>query len=133
MKIPMIRILLVDDEIMVRKGLRMRMKLEPDILVIGETSSGLQALAMAEALRPDIVIMDIELTDLDGISATAQISSASKPIPVIIHSMHDDAIMRNRAEHAGASEFVVKHGGPIQLLSAIRKIYQQNHAVDQPD
>ncbi len=126
----MIRVLLVDDEIMVRKGLRMRIKLEPDILVVGETSSGLQALAMTEALQPDIVIMDIELTDLDGISATAQISAGSKAIPVIIHSMHDDALMRNRAENAGAAEFVVKHGGPIQLLAAIRKIYQQQHIND---
>lgn len=127
----MIRVLLVDDEIMVRKGLRMRIKLEPDILVIGETSSGLQALAMVEALRPDIVVMDIELTDLDGISATGQITNADKPIPVIIHSMHDDALMRTRAENAGAAEFVVKHGGAVQLLSAIRKIYQAQHPADQ--
>lgn len=126
----MIRVLLVDDEIMVRKGLRMRLKLEADILVIGETSSGLQALAMAEALHPDIVIMDIELTDLDGISATAQITSGSKPIPVIIHSMHDDAITRNRAEGAGAAEFVVKRGGPIQLLGAIRRVFTQQHPAE---
>ena len=124
----MIRILLVDDEIMVRKGLRMRLKLESDILVIGETSSGLQALAMVEALHPDIIIMDIELTDLDGISATSQISSTNKPIPVIIHSMHDDAMMRTRAEKAGAADFVVKRGEPIQLLGAIRKVYQQLQA-----
>jgi DNA-binding NarL/FixJ family response regulator len=122
----MIRVLLVDDEIMVRKGLRMRMKLEPDLLVIGETSSGLQALAMAEALHPDIVVMDIELTDLDGISATAQMAGSSNPIPVIIHSMHDDVLMRTRALDAGAAEFVVKHGGPTQLLSAIRRIHQQS-------
>lgn len=127
----MIRVLLVDDEIMVRKGLRMRLKLEPDILVIGETSSGLQALAMVEALRPDIVVMDIELTDLDGISATAQITGTERPIPVIIHSMHDDSIMRTRAENAGATDFVVKRGGPIQLLSAIRKVYLAQHPAEQ--
>jgi len=125
----MIRVLLVDDEIMVRKGLRMRIKLEPDILVIGETSSGLQALAMVEALHPDIVVMDIELVDLDGISATAQITGSEKPIPVIIHSMHDDAMMRSRAENAGATEFVVKRGGAVQLLSVIRKVYQAQHPV----
>ena len=67
----MIRLVLVDDQAAVRQGLRMRLLLEPDIAVIGEANSGKEALALVQQLCPDVVLMDIEMPDMDGISAAA--------------------------------------------------------------
>src|SRR5207245_10993917 len=67
----MIRVLLVDDQSVVRRGLRLRFHLEPDLEVVGEASSGTEALTLAQTLTPDVVLMDIQMPDLDGIAATA--------------------------------------------------------------
>ena len=67
----MIKLLLVDDQSIVRQGLRRRLLLEPDIAVVGEASSGEQALELVELLTPDIVLMDVEMPGMDGITATA--------------------------------------------------------------
>ena len=67
----MIKLLLVDDQSMVRQGLRRRLLLEPDIAVVGDASSGEQALELVELLTPDIVLMDVEMPGMDGITATA--------------------------------------------------------------
>jgi DNA-binding NarL/FixJ family response regulator len=76
----MIRVLVVDDQPTVRTGLQMRLALESDIMVVGEAGDGAMALTMTEALQPDVVLMDIEMPDLDGIAATAMLCAASPTV-----------------------------------------------------
>ena len=122
----MIRVLLVDDQAAVRRGLLMRLHLEPDIQVIGEASTGREALSLAQALSPDVVLMDVEMPDMDGIEATAALRQAVSASTVVILSIHDDAQTRRRAQAAGAVAFVEKRGATDSLLAAIRQAAQHS-------
>jgi DNA-binding NarL/FixJ family response regulator len=116
----MIRVLLVDDQAVVRRALRARFHLEPDLEVVGEASTGSEALALAQTLTPDVVLMDIEMPQMDGIAATAAMLRAVPQSVVVILSIHDDAQTRRRAQAAGAVAFVEKHGATEALLAVIR-------------
>lgn len=117
----MIRVLLVDDQPVVRRGLRERFHLEPDMQVVGEASTGREALNLAQTLTPDVVLMDIEMPDMDGIEATAALRRVVPQSAVVILSIHDDAQTRGRAQAAGAVAFVEKRGATDSLLVAIRQ------------
>lgn len=117
----MIRVLLVDDQPVVRRGLRERFHLEPDMQVVGEASTGREALNLAQTLTPDVVLMDIEMPDMDGIEATAALRRVVPQSAVVILSIHDDAQTRGRAQAAGAVAFVEKRGATDILLVAIRQ------------
>ena len=116
----MIRVLLVDDQAVVRRALRVRFHLEPDLEVIGEASTGAEALRLAQALTPDVVLMDIQMPEMDGIEATAALRRVAPQSVVVILSISDDAQTRKRAQAAGAVAFVEKRGATDALLSAIR-------------
>lgn len=118
----MIRLVLVDDQAAVRQGLRMRLLLEPDISVVGEASNGKEALALVQQLCPDVVLMDIEMPGMDGITAAAVLRTIVPQSVVVMLSIHDDAMTRTRAQKAGARAFAEKHGSMEALLDAIRSI-----------
>jgi pilus assembly protein CpaE len=120
----MITLLLVDDQATVRRGLRMRLMLEPDILVIGEASDGGEALEQVRILSPDVVLMDVEMPGMDGIAATLALQSSTPRSAVVILSLHGDTQTRARAQEAGAVAFVEKHGTTQELLAAIRQAVQ---------
>jgi DNA-binding NarL/FixJ family response regulator len=120
----MIRLLLVDDQSIVRQGLRMRLLMEPDIVVIGEASSGEQALELVQVLSPDIVLMDVEMPGMDGITATTALRATTPQSAVVMMSIHDDARTRARAEAAGATAFVEKSGTLEVLLATVRQIVE---------
>jgi DNA-binding NarL/FixJ family response regulator len=117
----MIRVLLVDDQAVVRHALRVRFNLEPDLEVVGEASSGREALALAQSLTPDVVLMDVEMPEMDGIEVTAVLRRVVPQSAVVILSIYDDAQTRGRAQAAGAVAFVEKRGATENLLSAIRQ------------
>ena len=117
----MIRLLLVDDQPAVRRGLGIRLHLEPDIQIVGEASTGREALSMAREIKPDVVLMDVEMPEMDGIEATAALRMAALQSAVVILSIHDDAQTRRRAQAAGAVAFVEKRGATDSLLAAIRQ------------
>jgi DNA-binding NarL/FixJ family response regulator len=121
----MIRLLLVDDQPAVRRGLRIRFRLEPDIQIVGEASNGKEALSLAQALVPDVVLMDVEMPEMDGIAATAALRKLVSQSAVVILSIHDDAQIRGRALAAGAVAFVEKRGATDSLLAAIRQAARQ--------
>jgi DNA-binding NarL/FixJ family response regulator len=114
-----IKLLLVDDEAAVRRGLRMRLALEADIEVVGEATDGATAVDLVSLLQPRVVLMDLEMPVMDGISATAKITGNGTAVVVL--SMHDDAATIARAEAAGAAAFVAKHKMDDGLLAAIRE------------
>ena len=116
----MIRVLLVDDQPAVRRGLGIRLHLEPDMQIVGEASSGSEALSLAQVLTPDVVLMDVEMPEMDGIEATTALRSVVPQSVVVILSIYDDAQTRGRAQAAGAVAFVEKRGATDALLAAIR-------------
>jgi DNA-binding NarL/FixJ family response regulator len=115
-----IKLLLVDDLACVRQGLRMRLGLEPDLQVVGEAGDGAEALALASSLRPDVVVMDVEMPGMDGLAATAALQKSAPRCAVVTLSLHDDIATRLRAHLAGSRAFVAKHQPVDQLLAAIR-------------
>jgi DNA-binding NarL/FixJ family response regulator len=116
----MIRIVLVDDEAKVRYGLKMRLALEADMLVVGEASAAEAALTLVRTLRPDVVVMDIRMLGMDGIIATAVLKTIAPQSAIVILSLHGDPATRARALAAGASAFVEKKDAGEALLTAIR-------------
>ena len=98
----------------------MRLLLEPDMTVVGEASNGKEALALVQQICPDVVLMDIEMPDMDGISTTALLRTMVPQSVVVILSINDDSVMRARAQKAGAMAFVEKRGSMEALLAAIR-------------
>ncbi len=126
------RILLVDDQGSVRQGLRMRLALEADMEVVGEAGDGIEALRATERLAPDIVVMDVEMPHMDGITATRQLREAMPQIAVIMLSIHGDRDARESAHDAGAAAFVEKRGGLAPLLDAIHDVESARTRAD-PD
>jgi DNA-binding NarL/FixJ family response regulator len=124
-----IRLLLVDDEPAIRRGLRMRLALEPDVEVVGEAADGVAALEQVRRLAPRVVLMDVEMPGLDGIAATYELRSLAPRSAVVMLSMHDDTATVERAMAAGAAAFVAKHSIDGALLAAIRQAAQGEEEV----
>lgn len=97
----------------------MQLELEPDLVVVGEAADGQEALALASQLDPDVVLMDIQMRGMDGISATRALAESGRPAVVIL-SLHDGTATRTLARAAGARAFVGKHETCDVLLDAIR-------------
>ena len=117
-----IRLLLVDDEDLVRFGLRTILDLSDDIDVVGEASDGAQAVSAARALRPEVVLMDIRMPRVDGLAATRQIlDQPDPPKVVILTTFHLDEYVYS-ALQAGASGFLLKDTPPRQIVTAIRAV-----------
>ncbi|MGW4330162.1 response regulator [Nocardia sp. NPDC004573] len=121
---PPIKVLLADDERLVRSGFRVLLDLEDDITVVGEATTGAEAVELARATRPDVVLMDIRMPRLDGIRATAQIAAAAgmEQVRVLILTTYDTDENVFDALQAGASGFLLKDAGPAELLHAIRVV-----------
>ena len=116
-----IRVLLVDDHAVMRAGFRMILETADDITVVGEAADGAAAVAAASALRPDVICMDIQMPDMDGIEATRRIvADAALHAAVVIVTTFDRDDYLFQALAAGASGFLLKNAGPEELISAVR-------------
>jgi DNA-binding NarL/FixJ family response regulator len=116
-----IKILLVDDQSTVRDGLRMRLELEPDLTIVGEACDGLEAVALAQALVPDVVVMDVEMPGLNGIGAARQLRATTPSMAIVMLSIHCDVTTQAHAREAGAVAFVEKSAAIDVLLAEIRR------------
>ena len=117
-----INLLVVDDHAVVRSGLRMLLENEKDMEIIGEASSGLAALQLAEKLSPDVVIMDISLPDISGIETTRRLKQAHPQIGVVALTIHEDQQYFFEMLQVGASAYVPKRAAPDDLIAAIRTV-----------
>jgi DNA-binding NarL/FixJ family response regulator len=119
-----IRVLLADDQALVRTGFKVLLDVEDDIAVVGEATNGREAVEQARATRPDVVLMDIRMPVLDGIKATAQIAQTKglERVHVLILTTYDTDAYVFEALQAGASGFLLKDAGPAELLHAIRVV-----------
>ena len=118
----MIRVLLVDDQALLRMGFRLILETEPDIEVAGEAADGTAGVAMAAALHPDVVLMDVRMPGMDGIDATAAITAAGRDSKVIILTTFDLDEYVFAGLKAGASGFLLKDAPPADLITAIRSV-----------
>jgi DNA-binding NarL/FixJ family response regulator len=118
-----VRVLLADDQAMVRAGFRMILESEPDIEVVGEAANGEQATAATRRLRPDVVLMDIQMPDGDGLEATRRITDNAdlrSRVVILTTFERDDYVFE--ALQAGASGFLLKNSPPEELLHAVRVV-----------
>src|SRR4051794_36802167 len=118
----MIRVLLADDQSLVRAGFRMILKAEPDIEVVGEAGDGREAVGRAERLAPDVILMDVRMPDVDGIEATRRILARDGAPRIVVLTTFDRDEYVYAALRAGASAFLLKDAPEQQLLAAIRVV-----------
>jgi DNA-binding NarL/FixJ family response regulator len=116
-----IRVLLVDDQHLIRAGLLMLCEAEPDIEVVGEADNGRDAISMAARLVPDVVVMDLRMPGVDGITATSRIRADRPGIRVLVLTTFDDDDHLYPALTAGACGFLLKDAPPTELLDGIRR------------
>ena len=114
-----IRVLLADDHTLIRAGLRLVVEQQPDFAVAGEAENGRQAVAMADSLKPNVVVMDIGMPDLNGIEAARQIREHHPEIEIVMLSMHSDEGYVLRALKAGARAYLLKDSAEADLARAI--------------
>lgn len=114
-----IGVLLADDHTLIRAGLRRVIEAEPDLSVVGEADNGREAVAMAQALKPDVVVMDVGMPSLNGIEATDQIRAALPDTQIVMLSMHSDEGYVLRALKAGAKAYLLKDSAEADLARAI--------------
>ncbi|MBX7214989.1 MAG: response regulator transcription factor [Thermoflexales bacterium] len=117
-----IRILIVDDHSLVRRGLRALLEAEPDLQLIGEAVNGADGVAQAAALRPDVVVMDISMPEMDGLEATRRIRAADPSQRVLILTVHAMERYLFAVLKAGASGYVLKSTIDTELIEAIRTV-----------
>jgi DNA-binding NarL/FixJ family response regulator len=119
---PRVRVLLVDDDDLMRAGLSAVLSSDETIEVVGEVGQGRQALPQTRELRPDVVLMDVRMPDLDGISATREVLSASPDVRVLMLTTFEDEEYLFGALSAGASGFLLKRASTQELISAIHTV-----------
>lgn len=127
-----IGVLLVDDQELIRAGFAMILEVETDIEVLGEARDGAEALRQVDALRPDVVLMDVQMPGTDGIAATEQVVQRHPDVRVLILTTFDDDDYLFAALTAGASGFLLKNCPPDDLVAAIR-MAAQGHALLAPE
>jgi two-component system response regulator NreC len=115
-----IRIVLADDHQVLRSGLRALLNLEPDFEVVGEASNGIEAVKLVETLRPDIIVMDVSMPEMDGLKAAEEIHSLGLQSKIVMLTVHADEEYLFQTLKAGASGFVHKSSADRELIEAIR-------------
>jgi DNA-binding NarL/FixJ family response regulator len=118
----MIRVVLADDEAIVRAGLRLLLSDEPDLSVVGEVADGHEAVRVVAATSPDVVLMDARMPGLDGIGAARAIAAAHPAVRVLMLTTFDEDVLVDGALRAGVAGFLLKVSPPEQLLDALRAV-----------
>jgi DNA-binding NarL/FixJ family response regulator len=116
----MTTVLLVDDHPVVREGLRGMIDAEPDLTVVGEAGSGVEAVALAESLCPDVILMDLRMPDVDGVTATERILAALPKTRIVVVTTYESDADILRAVEAGAAGYLLKDASRAELADAVR-------------
>lgn len=126
-----VTVLLADDHTVVRDGLRYLLESQLDIKVIGDADNGRQAVRLVEQLRPDVVVMDIAMPELNGIEATQKIRSECPETQVVILSMHSTDEHVIRALQAGARGYLLKESAGVEVVKAVRTVHSKHRYLSQ--
>src|SRR6266571_3931187 len=119
-----IHVLLADDHDILRQGLKLLLSLQQEMQVVGEARTGREAVEMACNLKPDVVVMDISMTEMDGLEACQHIRSQQPATQVLILTMHESEEYFLQALRVGAAGYLVKKAAPAELCAAVRTIKQ---------
>jgi two-component system response regulator NreC len=125
-----IKVLLADDHAVLRAGLKMLLENQPDIIIIGEAGDGATALRLASNLKPDVLLLDISMPDMDGLEV---LKAARREIPacrILLLTMHEEEAILRKGLQAGASGYVLKKAAESELISAIRAVSRGEAFVD---
>ncbi len=122
----LIRLLLVDDHFVVREGIRSCLSSEKHLKILGEASNGKDAIAKAKKLKPDIVLMDINMPEMNGIEATRELLRTQPDTKVLILTVHQRQEYVTQLMQAGARGYVLKDTSPEELVRAIETVHQSN-------
>lgn len=125
----MIRVVLVDDQALFRAGIRMLIASQPDLDVVGEAGNGQEAIELVRSVRPDVVLMDIRMPVMDGLTATAEILTRPDPPRIVMLTTFDLDEAAARAIRQGASGFLLKDADPEFLLAAIRTVHSGSSVI----
>jgi DNA-binding NarL/FixJ family response regulator len=121
-----IKVLIAEDHVIVRQGLKILIRADPDMEVSGEAADGRQALRMAEQTQPDVVVMDVAMPIMNGLEATRQILRQQPRSKVLVLSSYSDDESVQKLVQAGASGYLTKHSASTDLLEAIRQVNRGN-------
>jgi len=125
-----LKVLLVDDHALVRRGFRRMLEDEPTFQVVGEASDGLEAVLSAEKLQPDVIVMDCALPQINGIEASRRILASKPQTAILMLSMHSEDTLIRQALEAGAKGYVLKNAMDLDLVSAIKKVAEGKTVLD---
>ena len=125
-----LKVLLVDDHALVRRGFRRMLEDEPSFEVVGEASDGLEAVQIAEQLKPDVIVMDCALPQINGIEASRRILAKYPETAILMLSMHSEDTLIRQALEAGAKGYVLKNAMDLDLVSAIKKVAEGKTVLD---
>ena len=125
-----LRVLLVDDHALVRRGFRRMLEDEPTFEVVGEASDGLEAVELAERLAPDVIVMDCALPQINGIEASRRILQKRPKTAILMLSMHSEDTLVRQALEAGAKGYVLKNAMDLDLVSAIKGVAEGKTVLD---
>jgi DNA-binding NarL/FixJ family response regulator len=125
-----LKVLLVDDHALVRRGFRRMLEDEPSFQVVGEASDGLEAVQLAEQLRPEVIVMDCALPQINGIEASRRILAKQPETAILMLSMHSEDTLIRQALEAGAKGYVLKNAMDLDLVSAIKKVAEGKTVLD---
>ena len=124
-----VRVLVVDDHAIVRKGISALLATEPSLQVVGEASNGREAVALAETLRPDVVLMDIVMPEMDGLEAIQNIIAKEPEVRILVLTSFSSVDMVLPAIKAGALGYLLKDSGPEELVQAIQQVHCGNSSL----
>jgi DNA-binding NarL/FixJ family response regulator len=125
-----IRVLLADDHALVRQGLRRLLETEPEISVVGEASTGVEAEAMATSLAPDVILMDLQMPEKNGVEAIEGITAAHPGIGVVVLTMHDADEHLRAALQAGARGYLLKTATAREVVNAVQAVHEGKSLLD---
>ncbi len=126
----MTRILIADDHAIVRAGLRALISAESGFTLVGEAAGGYEAIEMVEKNRPDVLVLDLSMPDLDGISVTRSIKEKYSDLRILILTLHEDEALLKEAIKAGAAGYILKRAAETELIMAIQTIQRGDLYVD---
>jgi DNA-binding NarL/FixJ family response regulator len=126
-----IRLLIADDHALVRSGLRTMLQREPGIEIVGEARNGREAVELCRSLRPDLILMDVRMPEMDGLEATRAVKRELPDTGVLMVTMHENRDYILEATKAGAAGYVLKDASRNELLSAVRRVVDTEPSTSQ--
>ncbi len=126
----MVKVVIADDHAIVRGGLRALIKDDPQLELVGEASGGVEAIELVTQLEPDVLVLDLSMPDLDGITVTRRLKEAGASVRILILTVHEDEGLLREAIRSGAAGYVLKRAAEAELISAIQTILSGKLYVD---